>query len=374
MPAHPHVARVLSALFALSGIGCGRDRNAPHLDDATSAPSPTVSSATPGAAAPRTKVTAEATAMGTRLNFVALTTARSDEARTRAAIEQAIAEIRRLESLMTTWRDDSEVSRINESAGRAPVRVGPETLAVIGRSLWISEKSGGVFDITFEVMHGLWRFDEDADPHLPGATAVSERRKLIDYRHVHVDEKKSTVFLDRATTKISLGGIAKGYAIDRAAAILLDAGIDDFLAQAGGDLYVHGRKADGSPWTAGVRDPRGAEGSYFASMPVSDHAFSTAGDYERSYVVDGKRYHHIIDPRTGYPATASRSVTIWARDALTADALDDAVFILGPTRGLELVESVDDAGAVIVDSRNRVFISKRLEGKITIERPPTDGV
>jgi len=312
--------------------------------------------------------------MGTRLNFVALTTARSDEARTRAAIEQAIAEIRRLESLMTTWRDDSEVSRINESAGRAPVRVGPETLAVIGRSLWISEKSGGVFDITFEVMHGLWRFDEDADPHLPGATAVSERRKLIDYRHVHLDEKKSTVFLDRATTKISLGGIAKGYAIDRAAAILLDAGIDDFLAQAGGDLYVHGRKADGSPWTAGVRDPRGAEGSYFASMPVSDHAFSTAGDYERSYVVDGKRYHHIIDPRTGYPATASRSVTIWARDALTADALDDAVFILGPTRGLELVESVDDAGAVIVDSRNRVFISKRLEGKITIERPPTDGV
>jgi FAD:protein FMN transferase len=375
MPARLYAARVLSTLLALSGIGCGRARSQPYLDSAASAsPSPSGSSAPAGAAAPRTKVTAEATAMGTRLNFVALTTAQSDESHTRAAIEQAIVEIHRLEALMTTWRDDSEVSRINQSAGHAPVSVGPETLAVIVRSLWISEKSGGVFDITFEAMHGLWRFDEDVDPHLPAPSAVAERRKLIDYRHVRVDKEGSTVFLDRATTKISLGGIAKGYAIDRAAAILLEAGIEDFLAQAGGDLYVHGRRADGSPWTAGVRDPRGPDGSYFARMPIADHAFSTAGDYERSYIVGGKRYHHIIDPRTGYPATASRSVTIWARDALTADALDDAVFILGPTRGLELVESVDDAGAVIVDSHNRVFVSKRLEGKVTIERPPTDGV
>jgi thiamine biosynthesis lipoprotein len=109
-------------------------------------------------------------------------------------------------------------------------------------------------------------------------------------------------------------------------------------------------------------------------MPVTDHAFSTAGDYERSYIVGGRRYHHIIDPRSGYPATASRSVTIWAKDALTADALDDAVFILGPKQGLELVESIDDAGAIIVDADNRVWISRRLEGKVRVERPPTDGV
>ena len=109
-------------------------------------------------------------------------------------------------------------------------------------------------------------------------------------------------------------------------------------------------------------------------MPVVDHAFSTAGDYERSYIVGGRRYHHIIDPRTGYPATQSRSVTIWAKDALTADALDDAVFILGPEKGLALVESVDDAGAVIVDRENHVFVSKRLEGKVVLERPPTDGI
>jgi thiamine biosynthesis lipoprotein len=148
----------------------------------------------------------------------------------------------------------------------------------------------------------------------------------------------------------------------------------DFVAQAGGDLYVHGRKADGSAWIAGVRDPRGPEGSYFATMPVVDHAFSTAGDYERAYVAEGKRYHHILDPRTGYPATMSRSVTLWAKDALTADALDDAVFILGPEQGLALVESVDDAGAVIVDADNRVWISKRLEGKVNLLREPTGGI
>jgi thiamine biosynthesis lipoprotein len=320
------------------------------------------------------KVTAEAAAMGTRVHFVALTSDRSDEAHTRAAIERAIEEIRRLEALMTTWRDDSEVSRINRNAGRAPVLVGSDTLRVIERSLWISERSGGVFDITFEVMHGLWRFDEDADVHVPRASAVAERRKLIDYRHVVVDPKASTVYLDDRRTQISLGGIAKGYAIDRAAAILLASGVDDFLAQAGGDLYVHGRRADGSPWVAGVRDPRGPEGSYFARMPVVDHAFSTAGDYERSYIVEGRRYHHIIDPRTGYPATASRSVTVWARDALIADALDDAVFILGPVKGIELIESTEDAGAVIVDSENHVIVSKRIRDLVMLERPPTGGI
>ena len=308
--------------------------------------------------------------MGTRVNFVAVTSERCDETRARAAIDRAIAEIKRLESLMTTWKDDSEVSRINQSAGRTADRVGPETLGVIDKSLWMSGRSGGVFDITFEVMHGLWRFDQDVDPHPPSASAVAERRKLIGYRHVIVDREKSTVFLDDPKTKISLGGIAKGYAIDRAAEVLLADGVEDFLAQAGGDLYVHGHRADGSAWIAGVRDPRGPEGSYFARMAVEDHAFSTAGDYERSFMKDGKRYHHIIDPRTGYPATASRSVTIWAKDAFTADAVDDAVFILGPTKGLALVESLDGVGAVIVDKDNKVWVSKRLESHLQRLRQP----
>jgi len=319
-------------------------------------------------------VSVEASAMGTRLSFVAFTSPEVDEVRTRTAIDRAIGEIHRLEALMTTWRDDSEISRINQNAGRMPVKVGEETAHVIDESLWIGEKSSGVFDITFEVMHGLWRFDQDVDPHPPRPEDVAERRKLIDYRHIVRDKGAGTVFLDKAGMKMSLGGIAKGFAIDRAAATLLAEGVHDFLAQAGGDLFVHGKKSDGSPWIAGVRDPRGPDGAYFAEMAVTDHAFSTAGDYERSYIAGGKRFHHIIDPRTGYPATASRSVTIWAKDALTADALDDAVFILGPKKGLELVEAIDEAGAIIVDAENHVWVSRRLEGKVRIERPPSGGI
>jgi thiamine biosynthesis lipoprotein len=191
---------------------------------------------------------------------------------------------------------------------------------------------------------------------------------------VKVDEAARTVFLDEGHVRIGLGGIAKGYAVDRASSVLLDAGLASYYVQAGGDLYTHGTKPGGEPWQAGVRDPRGSEGDYFVMMPVSDHAFSTAGDYERSYIVNGRRYHHIIDPHTGYPATASRSVTIWAPTALLADEIDDAVFILGPERGLALVESIEGVGALIVDAQNRVWTSKRLEGKVRPVHPPRDAL
>ncbi len=143
----------------------------------------------------------------------------------------------------------------------------------------------------------------------------------------------------------------------------------------GGDLFARGKKPDGKEWTAGIRDPRGkSPQDFFAMLSISDHAFSTAGDYERSYVVGGKRYHHILDPRTGYPATACRSVTIWAPTALLADEIDDAVFILGPEKGLALVESLDGVGAVIVDAKNNVWVSKRLKGKLEVVASPTDGI
>jgi thiamine biosynthesis lipoprotein len=175
--------------------------------------------------------------------------------------------------------------------------------------------------------------------------------------------------------RISLGGIAKGYAVDKAAAVLEKAGLRAYFVQAGGDLFIRGKKPDGKPFKVGVRDPRSkTESDSFGELDVEDHAFSTAGDYERGFVKDGKRYHHIIDPRTGYPATASRSVTIWADDAFTADAVDDAVFILGPEKGLALVESLDGVGAVIVDKSNKVWVSKRLEGHFVKWREPTDGI
>jgi FAD:protein FMN transferase len=310
--------------------------------------------------------------MGTHLAMTAYTTPALDATKVHEAFNAAADEIRRIEAAMTTWRPDSELSKINEAAGVAPVAVGQETYEVISASIHTSEISEGTFDITFESLHGLWKFDQDLDPHPPTDAQVKAKLPLLSYHHIHLDEVKRTVFLDTKGVRISLGGIAKGYAVDHAAKVLSDRGLQAFFVQAGGDLYTRGHKPDGTEWQAGVRDPRGPDGSYFAMLAVSDHAFSTAGDYERSYFANGKRYHHIIDPRTGYPATASRSVTIWAPTALVADELDDAVFILGPEKGLALIESQDGVGAVIVDAHDKVWVSKRLQGKVQILREPTD--
>ncbi len=337
------------------------------------APEAALAAPTPTAFAAE-KVTAEGRAMGTHLAFAAFTTPAVDAARVRAAFDAAIAEIMRIEKRMTTWDPTSEVSRINAAAGKEPVAVSDETFDLVRESLRASQLSDGAFDITFETLHGLWKFDQDLDSHPPTPDQVKAQRRYLGYRHVKLDDTSHTVWLDEAHVRIGLGGIAKGYAVDRAAKVLADAGLTAFYVQAGGDLYTRGTKPDGSEWVAGIRDPRGPEGDYFAMAPVSDHAFSTAGDYERTYVVGGRRYHHIIDPHTGYPATASRSVTIWAPTALLADEIDDAVFILGPEKGLALVESLDGVGAVIVDAHNKVWTSKRLEGKVKPVHPPTDAL
>ncbi len=321
------------------------------------------------------KVTLDDKAMGTHVVMTSYTTRTLDEAAIRSKLDKALAEIRRLEGLMTTWRDDSEISKINQAAGKGPVIVGPETFEVIEKSLLVAKRSDGVFDISFEAMKDLWRFDENKVEEVPSQEAIDKVRALIDYRKIVADKDKRSVYLEKPGMRISLGGIAKGYGVDGAAKVLSAEGLTSFYVQAGGDLYVRGRKPDGSAYRVGVRDPRGTGPSdYFAMIDVTDHAFSTAGDYERSFVKDGKRWHHIIDPRSGYPARASRSVTVWAKDAFTADGIDDAIFILGPEKGMSICEELEDCGAVVVDAKNKVWVSKRLESKIQMLRDPTDGV
>lgn len=373
------------AVFAVGLVAC---RDAPGTGGATgpvapplpdppktaALPATTAPAPPPGMAFTSEKVWAEGSAMGTHLSFAAYTNPKVDAAKARASFDAAIAEIKRIEAIMTTWRPDSEISRINAAAGKSAVEVGDETLAILKASVHTSEISEGTFDITFQTLHGLWKFDEDRDPHPPAEKDVKERLAFLGWKNIKIDEAKKTVMLAKERTQISLGGIAKGYAVDKAAEVLEKAGLTSFFVQAGGDLYAKGRKPDGKEWQAGIRDPRGQESKWFALLPLSDHAFSTAGDYERSYIVNGKRFHHIIDPRTGYPATACRSVTIWAPTALQADEIDDAVFILGPEKGLKLVESIEGVGAVIVDAKNRVYVSKRLEGKLIVTAPPTEGL
>lgn len=343
---------------------------------ASAGPQPVASTSEPRAPEPPPapfvpeRVWNEGAAMGTHIGVAAYTTPKVDKAGVGRAFEQALAEIKRVEALMTTWRD-SEISRVNAAAGSAPVAVSQETFDLVKESVRAAELSSGTFDITFESLHGLWKFDEDLDPHPPTEAQIKAKLPLLDYRHIKLDAEKRTIGLAKPGVKIGLGGIAKGYAVDKAVAVLEKAGLTSFFVQAGGDLFARGKKPDGSEWSAGIRDPRG-KGS-FALLPLTDHAFSTAGDYERSYVIDGRRYHHIIDPRTGYPAKACRSVTIWAPTALLADEIDDAVFVLGPEKGLALVESLEGVGAVIVDAHNHLWISKRLEGKVRLTAPPTDG-
>ena len=312
--------------------------------------------------------------MGTEATITLWTT---DEARAKKAFADAHAELDRIDRLMTDWERPewapSDVVRINKAAGKSAVKVDPETLTVIEKSLDMSRRSEGAFDITFAAMKGLWKFDEDLDPKIPPAEEIERRRKLINWRDVIVDRAAHTVKLRRAEMRLGLGGIAKGYAVDRCAAVLRAAGFEDFMVQAGGDLFVAGSKGPQS-WMVGVRDPRGGPRDIIARMPIKDHAFSTAGDYERSFVLAGRRYHHIIDPKTGYPATASREVTIYAPTAFLADALDDAVFILGPKKGLALVDAFPDCGALIVDASNQVWTSKSLEGKLQRTAAPTDGI
>ena len=321
-----------------------------------------------------TKVEVQDEAMGTSLHFIAYTTPQVDEPATRTAIAKAIAEMRRLETVLSEWRSDTEIGQVNAHAGEW-VSIGPEAAAVIERGLWAGKLSKGSFDITFQALSKVWKFGsaQEAQPKLPNREVVEKLRKLVDYRRVELDQPGGRVRIGK-DQQLGLGGIAKGYIVDQAAKVLRASGVQGFLAQAGGDLYGSGRKPDGSPWVSGVQDPRAAQGEFFAVIELTDHAFSTAGDYARAYVVGGKRYHHIIDPKTGYPATACRSVTIWAPDATTADGVDDAVFILGPEEGLKLVASLDGVGAVIVDAENRVFISERVKDKVKVLKPPTDAL
>ncbi len=348
----------------------------PVREPADPVPPPKAASASAGAApAPFVplKISLEQGAMGTRILMTTYTSPEVDEEKAKRALALAFREIQRLEKLMSTWVADSEISRINDAAGKSAVPVGIETFTVIEKSLWIGKESKGVFDISFDAMHGLWKFDEGVDGTVPKKADIEQKRKLIDYRKITLDKGARTVKLEREGMRINLGGIAKGYAVDAAAGVLELQGLRGYFVQAGGDLFVRGKKPDGTPFRVGVRDPRGkGPNDLFATIQIENHSFSTAGDYERAWFKDGKRYHHIIDPRTGYPATACRSVTVLAEDAFTADALDDAVFILGPEEGLELIEAHEGAGAVIVDSKNKVHISKRLEGLVKVHREPTD--
>jgi thiamine biosynthesis lipoprotein len=306
-------------------------------------------------------------AMGSLLKLSAWT---DDEPEARAAFAAVFAEFERLEALLSVWREGSDVQRLNAAAGQAPVAVHEDTRRVLAEARQLSEWTEGAFDVTFGALADVWKFDHDQDGRVPAAAEIAARLPLVDYRRIRIEDGPGTAVIERAGMRVHLGGIGKGYALDRAVALLRSAGLHDFLVQAGGDLYVAGTNGD-TPWRLGIQDPRGPPDAVFASLELADATFSTSGDYERFFVRDGVRYHHILDLRTGQPARGCRSVTIVTRRAVVADGLSTGVFVLGPERGLALVERLPDVEAVIVTADNRVLVSSGLRGRLNVERRPT---
>jgi thiamine biosynthesis lipoprotein len=342
-------ARLTTAMLLLAAAACGAERPDP-------------------ASAEASLVERSRVSMGSELHLSAWTV---DEAAAVSAFEAVFDEFERLDSAMSVWKEDSEISRLNAAAGRYPVPVSAEVRSVLQSAKQAGDWTGGRFDVTFAALSDLWKFDHDQDNRMPAAADITARLPLVDYASLVLDDAAGTAFLPRAGMRVHLGGIGKGFAVDRAVRLLRARGLADFTIQSGGDMYVAGRRGN-RPWRVGIHDPRGPEGSVFATLSVTDAAISTSGDYERFFIQNGRRYHHIVDPDTGQPAGLTRSVTIVATRALFADALSTGVFVAGPQEGMRLLERLQDVEAVIVTAANDVIVTPGLKGRLAILAPPTD--
>jgi len=273
------------------------------------------------------------------------------------AIAEARAEIDKLDRMMTDWKETGALMEVNRNAGLNPVTVPPEFLFIVKRSLQVSELTNGAFDITWAGAGRLWKWWEK-DPQVPSPGEVKAALENVGWRNVLLDEKASTLFLAKPGVRIGLGAIVPGYAGDLAMRKIRTLGVKDALVNLSGDILAAGTNR-GQPWKIGLEHPR-RPGETFAVMPISDQAVSTSSDSKRFFVRDGKRYGHIIDPRTGYPAERCQSATVTASTLAYADALATAVFVLGPEEGMALLEKLPGVEGVIVAADGKVSVSSGL--------------
>lgn len=285
------------------------------------------------------------------------------------ALDEAFAEFSRIGSLTDKFAgknlsdpDASDVYRINKNAGTEPVTVSEDTLAMLERSIYFAGLSDGAFDVTIGPLMDLWGFGQ-AQYHVPSDRELEPELDLVGYEQIVVDRVQKTVYLPHKGMELDLGGIAKGYAVDKAAQKLRQMGIESALINAGGNIYALGSQPDGSPWLAGIRDPRD-ENQLIAVLGVKDMAVVTSGDYNRYFIRDGIRYHHILNPATGMPARGVISTTIVAANATDADVLATTLFVLGPGSGKELMDKLFDVSAVFVDDMNNIICTEGLADQI----------
>lgn len=274
-------------------------------------------------------------------------------------IAAGVAEIGRIERLLTTFSEDSETALINSHAGIGPVPVSPETFGLIERSIRISGLTQGAFDITYgSVDKRLWNFDPTMTK-LPDPAMARAMVRLIDYRKILLDRERGTVMLPERGMRIGFGGIGKGYAAEMAKAVMRREGVNSGVVNASGDLTAWGYQPDGEPWTIGIVDPNAA-GRVFSRMNITDIAVATSGNYEKYVMIDGKRYSHTIDPRTGIPVTGIKSVTILCPNAEIADALATPVMIMGIRAGLDMINQLHQIEAILIDDRDQIYTSDHI--------------
>lgn len=271
------------------------------------------------------------------------------------AIKAAFDQIEKAEKLFSSYRPDSAVSQINSAAGYKAVLVPKEVIDVLEKILFLSRLSEGAFDPTFASAGKLYDFKSDS-PTVPDQAEIDNALIYVGYHHLKIDKENRTVFLDTKGARIGLGGYIKGYAVDKAGEVVRGLGYNDFIINAGGDMLVSGSKADQS-WQIGIQDPRGKRSDVIATVLAKGYSVVTSGDYERFFVKNDIRYHHIIDPRTGRPASACQSVTIMAKSTALADGLSTSVFVMGPLGGLKLIESLPQTECFIIDARGNWLFS-----------------
>lgn len=279
-----------------------------------------------------------------------------DPARGQQALEAVFVEAERINQLMSTYIEDSPISDLNRRAAREAVNAGSELFLLVQRSLDVSELTDGAFDITYESVGQHYDFRQR---QRPDEATVAAEKELIDYRHIELDSTSGSIRFLRDGVRINLGGIAKGYVVERGVAILKSYGVTNAIVTAGGDTRLLGDRR-GRPWIIGIRDPR-EDGKVAMSLPLADEAVSTSGDYERYFDEDGVRYHHIISPDTGKPAGEVHSATVFGPDAVVTDALSTSVFVMGVDEGLRLIATLPAYESVVIDSSGQVYYSDGLQ-------------
>lgn len=287
-------------------------------------------------------------------------------------MDELFAQIMRLESKYSRHKAGSEIATINSNPGK-PAHVSEDTMEMIRKSLYFSSISNGLFDISIGPLVDLWNINGD-DPHVPSQNEIDKALEKIDYRSITIDEENSTVSLTKNEMSIDLGAIAKGYITDKLVTLLEEKGVNSALLNLGGNLYLYGSKPDGTPWNIGIRNPYGMQGEYIGMVSVTDRSIVTSGIYERFFEEDGNRYHHILNPKTGYPGNNSlASVSIISPQSTLADGLSTTVFLLGQEKGMALIEGMEDVEAIMVTEDKKVYLSPGIKsGNIPFQLTDAD--